>query len=366
MLLALLLVVGSNCNIVVAQKQNPSPNEIIKLMVEQYAAVTSYRDSGVVETATGGSLPTRSTDVAFKIYFTRPRKLHFEWVELSSFSSAERNVVWSDGEKTFGYYSFEPGKVKPEEDLGMGLAGATGVSLGSAITVPNLLLKDVGGFSLVDLKRISLKGEEQFEGEACYVLEGFHPNSEPWQFWVGKKDFLLRKLTTRRENGELEEEIHRDIRVNEPIPDEKYRLKVTPDGLAPDTIDKEKEQDIKRLLSLILPRDRMNYLLADVLNGMKKAMPQVPEKVWQEVTGELHFNSELLVQIYIPLYDSYYTDDEIKQLITFYESPLGKKVVRSSILIELEADRHGKIVGRELIKRISDKLRAKGYATTAT
>jgi outer membrane lipoprotein-sorting protein len=108
----------------------------------------------------------------------------------------------------------------------MGIAGATGVSLGSAATVPSLLLKNIAGFSPADLERISLKGQERFEDEDCFVLEGFHPTSEPWRLWVGKRDFLLRKIRTGLPGGESQEEIHRDIRINEPIPEETFRVKI--------------------------------------------------------------------------------------------------------------------------------------------
>jgi hypothetical protein len=115
-----------------------------------------------------------------------------------------------------------------------------------------------------------------------------------------------------------------------------------------------------------MPADRVNQLLNDILSQMKTALPQVPEKVWKEVTDELHINSDLLTQLYVPLYDWYYTRDEVKQLITFYGSPLGKKLLRNAILIELEAGQQGKVIGTELVKRINERLRTKGYSAPAT
>jgi outer membrane lipoprotein-sorting protein len=221
--LLLSLTVGGGA---VAHEKEPSPDTIIKTMTERYAAASTYQDVGVVEITTGASLPTRSTDVAFKLHFSRPRKLRFEWADLGALAFFGKTVVWSDGERTFSHYRTEPGKVEQKEDLGMGIAGATGVSLGSAATVPSLLLKNIAGFSPADLERISLKGQERFEDEDCFVLEGFHPTSEPWRLWVGKRDFLLRKIRTGLPGGESQEEIHRDIRINEPIPEETFRVKI--------------------------------------------------------------------------------------------------------------------------------------------
>jgi outer membrane lipoprotein-sorting protein len=341
----------------------PPPQVIVKQMAARYAAASTYQDSGVVETVVEGALPRRSTDVSFKTFFTRPRRLRFEWAEISPMSLPGRSVIWSDGEKAYAYYNYEPGKVETPEDLPTAIAGATGVSLGSAYTVPDLLLKETWGFSLTELTKLTLKEQERFEGEECYVLEGYHPSGEAWRLWIGKSDFLLRKLRTRRSNGEFEEEIHRDIRVGASIADETYRPNYRAGSFPALPMSKEKEADVRHLLELILPRDRINQMLNDVIGAMKTAMPQVPEKVWQEVVGELHLDADSVSRLYLPIYDSYYTDDEIKQLITFYESPLGRKALRDAPLIEAEAARQGETIGRELIKRITEKLRAKGYAT---
>ena len=37
---------------------------------------------------------------------------------------------------------------------------------------------------------------------------------------------------------------------------------------------------------------------------------------------------QLLINFYLPIYDNYYTHEEIKELIKFYESELGQKTLR--------------------------------------
>jgi outer membrane lipoprotein-sorting protein len=341
------------------------PQAIIQNMAERYAALSSYQDSGVVETVSEGALPRRNTDVFFKSYFTRPGKLRFEWMEYSSLSVSGRSVIWSDGSKAFSFLGFKPEQVEAEEDIGMAVAGATGISRGSAHTVPSLLINEIDGFLLTELTKLSLKREEVFEGEECYVVEGYHPNGEAWQLWISKKESLLRKLRTKSTNGEFEEEIHRDIKVGDKIPEAMYQPKVERGRIA-DPLAKEKEADIRRLLELVVPRDRLNQQLNEVLIVMKKIMPQVPEKTWQEVIAELHLDSEMILQIYVPIYDWHYTDEEIRQLIGLYESPLGQKIRINSGLIELEAARHAEKVGEELMHRIEERLRSRGYKLPAT
>jgi uncharacterized protein len=343
----------------------PSPQIIIGRMAERYAAASSYQDSGVVETVVEGALPRRSTDVSFKTVFKRPQKFRFEWAQVSRLSLPGRSVVWSDGEKTFAYYTHAPDKVERPEDLGSAIAGATGVSLGSAHTVPRLLVRGIGGFSVTGLSRVTLKGQELFEGEECFVLEGYHPSGEAWRLWLGKTDYLLRKVRTGPRDGEFEEEIHRDILINAPVAEEVFSPKLAP-GLFPAApMSREKEADIRRLLELVLPRDRINQSLNEIIGALKTAMPQVPEKIWQEVVSELRLDSETVFLIYLPIYDAYYSGDEVKQLIAFYESALGKKTLRNMPLIEAEAALQGEAVGHELLKKITERLRAKGYNTPA-
>ena len=363
-LLAFLFVFLSSNVTVLSQGIDPSPQTIVKKMAERYAALSSYEDTGVVDTVSEGSFARRKTDLSFKTYFTRPNRLRFEWLDYFPLSTAERNVIWSDGTKVFGFYSVEPERIETKEDISLAVAGATGVSRGSAHTIPELLMSEVGGFSVTELAKLSLKRQEAFEGEECYVVEGFHPNGEAWQLWISKNNFLLRKIRNPTANGQLTEQIHRDIKVDGKVPDAIYHPKVVGGRIA-DVIAKEKEDDIRRLLELVAPRDRINQELNDVLELLKKAMPQVPEKTWQEVITELRLNSDMLFQIYVPIYDWHFTGEEIKQLIVLCESPIGRKLIKNSELIELQATNSGVRIGKELIERIQEKLRSKGYKSAA-
>lgn len=230
LLFSLLLSVAGATLDAAAQQRVRTPDGLLKKMAEKYASIRSYEDEGVVETVTESPTPTRTKEVGFKLYFSRPRRLRFEWVQFSPPTLNKKSMVWSDGVRSFGLYSFEPDKVESKESLGLVLSGAAGLSLGSAITIPNLLSDEVGGFTLGELARVSLKGRERFEGEDCYVLEGYHPDGSPWRLWLGAKDLLLRKLSVRLPTDEIQEEIHRNIKVNESIPAETFRPRV-PGGL---------------------------------------------------------------------------------------------------------------------------------------
>lgn len=76
---------------------------------------------------------------------------------------------------------------------------------------------------------LALIKDEPFERNMCFVVKA-NISGAPWTLWIDKQNYLLRKTRTvysygsfdeRVEKGVrhefLAEEIHREIRINEPI-----------------------------------------------------------------------------------------------------------------------------------------------------
>ena len=53
-----------------------------------------------------------------------------------------------------------------------------------------------------------------------------------------------------------------------------------------------------------------------------------------------------LVMACIPLYAKYYTQDELEELISFYQTPLGQKFVKNNSLFIKECDQVGQMLGK--------------------
>ena len=360
LLLLLICCVGEGAR---CQEIVTTPEQLARKMAEQYSSISSYQDYGVVETIEKSG--RRRTNLSFKTYFTRPRLLRFQWVDHTALSAPGRSIVWYDGRQAYGYHAYEPDKVEKEESLSMAVAGATGISLGSAHTVPALLTTEIGGFTLRDLEKLTLSGQERFEGEDCYILKGNHPNGDTYELWVSKSDYLLRKLREPSTDG-FDETTYRDVKINEPLPAETFQIKPTPRDAATNIASKAKEADIRRLMALAVPKQQVAQGIEEALGALRAAMPKVSEKVWNEVTGEVGFNADQLLEIYVPLFDQHYTEEEVKGLIDFYSTPLGKKVSRSGILIETSAIRDVDRRVRLLIQQVLERLKAKGYQVPLT
>ena len=195
---------------------------IVENMAAQYANAPSYQDTGVVLDVKGEADDRGERAIKFKTSFARPNLFRFERTRRWVVPTEEMlSAVWSDGKHTFNYYGWDKA-VKESDNISLGVAGATGVSLGSAHTVAALLTEEVCGFRLSKMTDLSLLGEESFEGEDCYIVRGYHPHNFPIDMWISKRDFLQRKTKSRKVRGGYFEEIRRDVKLNGSIERETF------------------------------------------------------------------------------------------------------------------------------------------------
>jgi uncharacterized protein len=121
-------------------------------------------------------------------------------------------------------------------------------------------------------------------------------------------------------------------------------------------IDPAKEADIRRLLDLTgaaaLTQQVMTSMEHDMKPLLTNALPpgdyrdQLIELFWQKFQSKM--NTDSLLNLAITRYDENFSDDEIKQLINFYQSPLGEKVVTVLPKLTQELQQDGGKMGQQL------------------
>jgi hypothetical protein len=121
----------------------------------------------------------------------------------------------------------------------------------------------------------------------------------------------------------------------------------------------EKINNIKKLLDITGSRNISRKLITQLIDGLKSEYPQVPAKFWDAFMDELNPNK--MIDEYIPIYSKYFTNEEIKGIISFYETPLGKKTLSVIPQISKESTATGIKYGREAAERALEKLKAEGY-----
>ena len=120
-----------------------------------------------------------------------------------------------------------------------------------------------------------------------------------------------------------------------------------------------KSKNIKKLLELTGARKLSVQVAQTMVNAFKGEGSTAPDEFWDEFLKEM--DSDTLINMTVPVYEKYYSDKEIKQLIEFYQSDIGKKVVLVTPQIMQEFMQMGQIWGKDIAERLQTRLQEKGY-----
>ena len=124
----------------------------------------------------------------------------------------------------------------------------------------------------------------------------------------------------------------------------------------PDPADVSKRADIKRLMEITDVRNLGRKIMNRLVLTMRKGRSSVP---WDDFMAEFDVNE--FIEMIIPIYDKHFTHEEIKQLIAFYESPIGKKMIKVQPQLMMDSMTAGEEWGKKLIKTVKEKLHEEGY-----
>ena len=86
--------------------------------------------------------------------------------------------------------------------------------------------------------------------------------------------------------------------------------------------------------------------------------PDVPPRVLTIFKEEL--DAINYTELMLPIYDKHLTDGEVNDLVTFYETPLGRKLVEIMPVIYQEGTVAGSKRGQLAAERAIERLKAEG------
>ncbi len=130
-----------------------------------------------------------------------------------------------------------------------------------------------------------------------------------------------------------------------------------------------KKADIEKLLkvtgSLKIASIFGNAVTAQMFAALKQTRQDIPEKtvdiISEETTKVINENINSLIDPMIIIYANNLNHDEIKGLIAFYETPLGRKTIEAMPVMAQEGMKVGQEWGQnlapQLIKRIDERLK---------
>ncbi|MBI1765556.1 MAG: hypothetical protein HYR56_29420 [Acidobacteria bacterium] len=168
--------------------------QIFEQVKANYAQCQSYMDTGRVETVFITERGRRTVLKPFTTAFVRPEAFRFEFQERRGEAEWDRYIVWQQGAAIKSLWTMNQ-QEREFTDLGQALAGPSGVSGGSAVLVPGLLLPNAGrGGSLKALTNVTLVGEETVDKRAAYKLEAQDMRGGALTLWIDKTQLVILKL----------------------------------------------------------------------------------------------------------------------------------------------------------------------------
>ena len=120
-----------------------------------------------------------------------------------------------------------------------------------------------------------------------------------------------------------------------------------------------KNDDIIRLLRVSGADKLADQMMTAIIPQFRQLVPGIPDAFWVKFREKINIDD--LLYACVPAYSKFYTHDEIKQLIKFYESPLGRRMVEVTPLLTQETMAIGQKWGEKLGQDIVNELIKDGY-----
>ena len=185
--LVLLLVVASPAATQDADKRTAA--QILDAMSRKYQDFKTYRDTGIVKTTYINPDRTFSREISFKTAFVRPDRFRFEFTS----DSHDRYIIWRSEQKVKTWWDLKS-SIEDQPSLDMAVAGATGISMLAANTIPVLLMpSEISSFTLKDLKEIVRLQDSTCGDSKCILIRGKNHQGDLITLWIESGNLLLRQ-----------------------------------------------------------------------------------------------------------------------------------------------------------------------------
>ncbi len=188
-----------------------APETILLRMARVYRTCRSYRDGGEVRTILLTDGGRAGSDRPFRTAFVRPDRFRFQFTDPGLGERSSEYIVWTDGAVVRSWYDAQPG-VRNAGTLQEALRGAAGISGGSSVRVPGLLLPgSIGeGPPIIAAERIQ---DSSDRGVPCFRIRGKSQRTpytltmgaqtltvqdESITLWIDRATLLLRKVEDKK------------------------------------------------------------------------------------------------------------------------------------------------------------------------
>jgi hypothetical protein len=169
--------------------------DLLKQMATVYAGLHSYLDQGVVVITFIDEAGRRVDRRPFCTAFQRPDRFRYQ----SDDESSGRLVIWQEASLAKLFWSAEPGiRSLP---LALAIGSATGISGGSALTVPSLLMPSLLEGLAAPISADSPEVHPELISDVRCLRVAARQGQQPVTLWLGADDMLIRRVVQTQRFG---------------------------------------------------------------------------------------------------------------------------------------------------------------------
>lgn len=96
------------------------------------------------------------------------------------------------------------------------------------------------------------------------------------------------------------------------------------------------------------------------LPAQRAANPRIPAAFWDRFLTLVHGRRDSFTNMFVDIYDRHFSTDDLKQLLNFYRTPVGQKLLGEQPAIARESITAGQAWGAELGAEVARQLAAEG------
>ena len=125
-------------------------------------------------------------------------------------------------------------------------------------------------------------------------------------------------------------------------------------GIIRADISPEKRAEIDRMLKLTGMEKMMGQMATQLIDSLRPNAPELPDEFFTKFAGKIDFKE--LSDLFAPLYDKYYTVEDLKAVNAFYSSPAGQKILATMPQLMTEAMQIGQQWGMRTAQKVMDEI----------
>jgi uncharacterized protein len=122
----------------------------------------------------------------------------------------------------------------------------------------------------------------------------------------------------------------------------------------------EKRAEIDTMLRLTGMEKLVSQMMVQMTARMKAEAPQISSEFWDKLSARM--TGQSFIDKIVPIYDKYYTIEDLHAVNTFYSSPAGQKILSTLPQVMHESMQIGQEWGKQVAQEVVAEMQAEKKA----